>query len=482
MNIKLVSKLDFPVDTVVRFVKFNTAPNFTCTELQAAYDTAFGGDSTDLAVGEIKTLRLKVGTNFINLTIVGFDCSLPTAFDDFRRATAKLGTVLNELKSKNVFVDKLMNLIFADKCEIMRQFTSVLPLCEYSFDTYLSKKSDIPEKTIYILAESEHESAAKEGEMLARGICIARDFVNEPAETLTPAELAARAVAFGKEFGFDAQIYDKKACEELGMGLFLAVGRASVNEPKLIVMRYNGGGNEAPLGIVGKGLTYDSGGLALKQTAGMLTMKSDMAGSAATIGAMCAIAAQKLPKNVVAVVAACENLVDGTGYRNGDIFTGMAGKSVLIGSTDAEGRLTMADAITYIVRKENVSSIVELSTLTGSCAGFFGKVCAGALSTDDALFAKADNAQITGEKYGRMPAYDEYREFIKPTIADLYNTSLNGAGGICAGLFLDEFREGVPFLHLDIAGTTFASAKSDCQPEGGTGFGVKTVYEYVKNA
>ena len=213
----------------------------------------------------------------------------------------------------------------------------------------------------------------------------------------------------------------------------------------------------------------------------MHAMKGDMAGSAAVIGAMCSIAMNKLPKNVVTVVAACENLVDGAGYRNGDIVHTMAGKSVFVHSTDAEGRLTLADAITYMIRKENVDSIIELSTLTGSCANFFSDVCCGVLTTDDEMYEKiASISDIAGEKYSRLPHYDEFREFIKSDIADLYNSSNNGAGGICAGLFLDEFKEDKPFMHLDIAGMTFAKTKKDGYPKGGTGYGVKTVYNYIK--
>jgi len=196
---------------------------------------------------------------------------------------------------------------------------------------------------------------------------------------------------------------------------------------------------------------------------------------------MCSIAMNKLPKNVVTVVAACENLVDGKGYKNGDIISTMAGKSVYVASTDAEGRLTLADAITYMIHKENVDSIIELSTLTGSCANFFANVCCGVLTTDDEMFEKlVKNSDISGEKYCRIPHFEEYREFIKSDVADLHNSSTNGAGGICAGLFLDSFKEDTPFMHLDIAGVTFAKTKKDGYPTGGTGFGVKSVYNYIK--
>lgn len=481
MIFKTASACPHNADTIVRFIRFNNAPDFSCPVLQKAYDDIYKDDDHTLAVGDLKIHRLKVEGDYVNLIIVGFDCSHKNAFENFRRAVLKLGAKLNELKSKVVFIDKFTNLHFAEKEEIFRQLSSTLPLCDYAFDKYMTKKAEITDKEIHVFGEESYQSALNEGSNIAMGINIARDLVNEPAEDLTPCELANRTVAFGEQYGFDVKVYSKDECEKMGMGAFLAVGRASVNEPKLIVMKYNGGGSEVPKGVIGKGLCYDSGGLFLKPGAGMASMKGDMAGSAAVIGAMCAISANKLSKNVTTVVAACENLIDGNGYRNGDIVHTMAGKSVFVASTDAEGRLTLADAITYMIRKENVDSIIELSTLTGSCANFFGKVCAGVLTTDDEMFEKiSSKSVISGEKYGRLPTYEEYREYIKSDIADLYNSSTNGAGGICAGLFLDEFKEDKPFMHVDIAGVTFASAKSDGQPTGGTGYGVKTVYNYIK--
>lgn len=485
MTFKMVSSCPANVDTIVRFMRYDdNAPTFSCPELQAAFDHALGGDDFGLKVGDVKSFRIKLSDRFVNMILIGFDCSLKEkAIPIFRKATLKLGTILNELKSQSIFVDNFTNLHFMEeKRDMACLLASTLPLSDYAFDKYLTKKADYTEKEIHVFAAPEFDimEALEEGANIAKGICIARDLVNEPAEVLTPAELAERTASLGRKYGFEVEIFDKKACEELNMHAFLAVGRASVNEPKLIVMRYNGGEGVAK-GVIGKGLCYDSGGLYLKQGAGMVTMKGDMAGSAAVIGAMCSIAMNKLSKNVVAVVAACENLVDGAGYKNGDILNTMAGKSVFVASTDAEGRLTLADAITYMVRKEKVDSIIELSTLTGSCANFLSDVCCGVLTTDDEMFRQIEShSNISGEKYCRLPHFDEYREFIKSDIADLYNSSQNGAGGICAGLFLDEFKEDKSFMHLDVAGLTFAKTKKDGYPKGATGYGVTTVYHYIK--
>ena len=482
MKFKISSICPQNVDTVVCFVRPGYDPRFNSSSVQDAFNEAFGGDENKLEAGTYKTLRMKLNGNFINLVLASYDCSMENAFDGFRKAVLKIGTKLNELKSKIVYFDNPTNLVFTDdKEEIVRQISSSLPLCDYTFDIYKQKKNEITEKEVFIFGEDSYTAALNEGFNIAEGICIARDLVNEPANVLTPEELANRSAELGKKYGFETTIYSKDECKEFGMHAFLDVAKASVNEPKLIVMKYNGAGEEVAKGLIGKGLCYDSGGLFIKSGEGMRTMKSDMAGAAAVIGAMCTIAANKLKKNIIAVVAACENLIDGNCYRNGDVIKTMAGKSVFIASTDAEGRLTLADAMTYMIRKENVDSIVELSTLTGACATFFGKICAAALTTEDELYNKiADKTIISGEKYWRLPTYSEYRENIKSDIADLYNSSTAGAGGIAAGLFLDEFKEDKPFMHIDIAGTTFTSSKSDGQIEGATGYGVKTVYYYVK--
>lgn len=483
MKFLLTQKCDCTADTIVRFVKPGSAPTFTCETLQSTFDNAFGTDANNLEKGEIRVLRMRLKDNFTNIVLIGYDCGSKTAMADFKKATAKLGAKLNELKAKNVLVDKLTSLIFADKDEIVRQFCTELPHCEYQFDKYLTKKNENKGKTVSLLAEPSFQAAVDEAAVLAEGVEIARDLTNEIADVLTPAGMANTVTELSKKYGFEVKVYNADECAKMGMNLFLAVGRASVNEPKLIVMRHNGGKKgDAPIGIIGKGLTYDSGGLCLKQGKGMETMHGDMAGASAVIGAMCAIAKNNLPHNVVTVVAACENVISGKAYHTGDIFTSMNGKTVHVGNTDAEGRLTLADAMTYSIRNEKVKNIIELSTLTGANANFFGTVCAAVLTTDDDMFKKLDCvSEMSGEKFSRLPHYEEFREVYKTALADLDNTSNTGTcGGISAGLFLDEFHENTPFMHVDVAGTTYTKSASDGQGVGGTGFGVKSVYNYVK--
>lgn len=469
--------------TVLRFLPAGKPVSFRSPQLQAAYEACLAGDPLTLEHKQIRTLRLPLGEGFATVALAGFDSGCQAPFDELRKVTAALGAVLADQGSGEVFLDGVEALAFASEEEVLGQIAATLPLCEYRFDRYFTEKKQMQEHTVTVAAGPGAEDALAEGQVLAQAVCTARDLVNEIAEVLTPAELARRACDLGEQWGFSVEVLDRAACEALGMGLFLAVARGSALEPRFIVMRWNGGGaDQPPVALVGKGITYDSGGLAIKSGSGMASMRFDMNGGAAVIGAMCAIAGRKLPRNVVGVVAACENMVDARSYRNGDVLTSMSGKTVFVHNTDAEGRLTMADAITYCVRKERPSEILEVAGLTGSVCNFYGSVCAAALTTDDALFDRLERlTPVTGEKYARMPAFPEYRERLKSPYADLDNAPEGGCGGIVAGFFLDAFREEVPFLHVDFGAMPFTSKKSDGQPEGGTGFGVKSLYYYVKD-
>ena len=324
------------------------------------------------------------------------------------------------------------------------------------------------------------EKALKEGSLLAESVCIARDLVNDQAASLTPAEMARKSSELGEKYGFETEILDRARCEELGMGLFLAVARGSSLEPAFIIMRYKGAPDTVEtIGFVGKGITYDSGGYHIK-TSGMESMYMDMNGGAGVIGAMCAIAGSRLPVNVTAVVAACENMVDSAAYRNGDVLRSMNGKTVYVQNTDAEGRLTMADAITYLVRNEDPSEIIEMAGLTGSVCSFYGDTCAAALPTHHWLYDRISSlADITGELYACMPEFPEYKELLKSPYADVTNAP-QSSPGIGAAQFLCSFAEDVPMISIDTGRMPFNSRVYDGHPAGATGFGVQTLYWYAK--
>ena len=321
----------------------------------------------------------------------------------------------------------------------------------------------------------------KEASNVADGIILARDLVNEPANILYPETLAERAVEVGKESGFEVEVFDEKQIEELGMKAFLEVGKGSVHKPRLIVMRYMGNANsDERVGLVGKGLTFDTGGYSLKPSTSMDTMKSDMGGAAAVIGTMKALAKNKVEKNVVAVVAACENAISGGSYKPGDIIGSMAGKTIEVLNTDAEGRLTLVDAITYIIEKEKVDKVVDVATLTGAVLVALGSEITGVLSNDDAFYEELlVAANRTGEKFWRLPNDKCFKKLYKGDFADLKNTGGRYGGTITAGMFIEEFVQDKPWLHLDIAGTSWTDGGNDTTPKGGTGAPVATLYELV---
>lgn len=371
--------------------------------------------------------------------------------------------------------------------DVARALAETVLLASYRFDRHLSEKKEVSLKSFQISYTPEQEvevlAGLKVGQSLGEATNLARNLVNEPGNVVTPQRLAEAAQEAGEKYGFSVEVLGPEAIEELGMTAYLEVAKASVNTPRLIIMRHLGdpANPEKVLGLVGKGMTFDSGGLSLKPAQGMGAMKYDMAGAAAVIGAMSALAREEVRCNVVAVVAACENLISGTGYRPGDIIQTMAGKSVLVESTDAEGRLTLADAVHYIITKEKAEAVVDVATLTGAVIVALGNTTTGVLTNNQELYSKLEQAsEQAGERVWQLPNFPEYREQNKTAHADLKNTGGREAGSITAGLFIEEFVQEKPWLHLDIAGTAFASKDSDYLTEGATGVGVRLLYHFVE--
>ena len=358
-------------------------------------------------------------------------------------------------------------------------------LSSYKFDKYKKTKEKYnPEVTIIGAPKDKIEKMKEkisEACNIADGIMIARDLVNEPANILYPQTLAEFAVKIGKESGFEVEVFDEKQIEELGMKAYLAVAKGSDHKPRFIVMRYNGDSSSSEkVGLVGKGLTFDTGGYSLKPAASMDTMKSDMGGAAAVIGTMKALAANKVKKNVVAVVAACENAISGGSYKPGDIIESMAGKTIEVLNTDAEGRLTIVDAITYIIEKESVDKIVDVATLTGAVLISLGVEITGVISNSDEFYEELLVAgKRAGEKFWRLPNDKCFKKLYKGDFAELKNTGGRYGGTITAGMFIEEFVQDKPWLHLDIAGTSWTDSGNASTPKGATGAPVATLYELV---
>lgn len=324
------------------------------------------------------------------------------------------------------------------------------------------------------------ERGVSRGVILAEAVKLARDMGNEPANIMTPGRMAEIAQEIGASYGLSVSILDKEQMAELGMGGLLGVAQGSRQEPKLIVMSYHGDDSKKEtLGLVGKGITFDSGGISIKPDDGLREMKTDMAGGAAVIAVMKALAQLKPGINVTGVVPATENMPDGAALKPGDVVKAMNGKTIEIVSTDAEGRLILADALCY-ARKLGLSPIIDIATLTGACRIALGDVCTGAFTNNQELLNSLIQAgQQAGEYLWQMPMYEEYKEQIKGEIADIQNHGGRMAGAITAAQFLGEFVEDAPWVHLDIAGTARVEKEKPYVAKGATGVPVRTVVNFI---
>ena len=392
---------------------------------------------------------------------------------------------LDKFKFKEVSVCVDTFLQTGKPTDVMYNLAESAILSAYKFDKYHTDKPRKPNLDLHLACEAwddGFEASAEKAKVIAAATNFARDLVNEPANVVTPVTLAKLTEEAGKKFGFETEIKDEKAIAELKMEAFIQVAKGSIIPPRLIIMRYmnNPKSNEI-LGLVGKGLTYDSGGYSIKPTNSMMNMKCDMGGSASVIGAMAAIAGVKEKVNVVAVVAACENMLSGSAYRPGDVIGSMGGKYIEVVNTDAEGRLTLIDAVTYAQRNEKVTKLVDIATLTGGAVTALGTIRNAVISNNDEFYQQLEQAsEQSGEKIWRMPTDAEYLELIKSKIGDLKNSAGAGASMVTAGMFIGEFIGDIPWMHIDIAGKALASKEKYYTPAGGTGVGVRLLHNLAK--
>ena len=354
----------------------------------------------------------------------------------------------------------------------------------YRFKNYLTKGDDgSGELNELLLVEwdsskvGDLERGVEQGRLMAEVVILARDMVNEPANVLTPTRMAEIASGVGEDEELEIKLLDRQQMEEMGMGAFLGVARGSDQPPKLIVLHFPGDPDNPSnnLGLVGKGITFDTGGISLKPAGGMEDMKGDMAGGASVIGAMKAIGRLRPRINVTGIVAATENMPGGSAQRPGDVVRSMSGKTIEVINTDAEGRLVLADALCY-ARQRGVTRIVDVATLTGAIVVALGHACSGVMGNNQQLIDQVIGAgRSTGEKIWQLPMYDDYKEQIKSSVADMKNTGGRPAGSITAAQFLAEFAEDTPWAHLDIAGTYFSSKEKGYVVKGGTGVPTRTL-------
>lgn len=327
--------------------------------------------------------------------------------------------------------------------------------------------------------EPDPQTAVQRGSILAAAQNAARRLVTLPGNIVTPAYLADHAEQLGSRLGMRVEAWDAEKLRAEGFGALLAVARGSAQEPRFIIMEHRGV-DETPFVLVGKGVTFDSGGISLKPASGMEAMKYDMAGAAAVLGALEAAARLQLPRRVIGLVPATENLPSGTALKPGDVVKGLSGTSIEVVNTDAEGRLILSDALSFARRLEP-RAIVDLATLTGACVVALGHHAIGLMASDDDLAAALEAAgSRCGERVWRLPLWPAYRSQLDSDIADLKNSGGRPAATITAGLFLERFVGAVPWAHLDIAGTAWADEEGAYQPKGATGIGVRLLFEWLR--
>jgi leucyl aminopeptidase len=454
-------------------------------------------------LGETLLLHAPGGVKAERLLIVGLGKAKDLSVDEVRKGA---GTAVRAAKPLGV---REMAIAFPEDHALDDEHMETLPctllsralvegaeLAEPDWDTYRSERKDRSVRTLTVIAHEtekltreEIQQGFNEGLIIAEAQNFTRSLVNEPGNVLTPTELGRRAAAMCAEMGLKCEVYSTEKLHELKMGAFWAVAQGSEQPPALIVMTYEpqlGKGQVAAkdrpvIGLVGKGITFDTGGISIKPAEGMEKMKYDMAGAGAMIGAMRAIAQLKPKVKVIGVVCSAENMPDGKAFKPGDVVTAMSGKTIEVVNTDAEGRLVLADGLHY-AKTLGCTHLINAATLTGACVVALGIINAGMFSNDDATSERFQEAtKISGEKFWRLPCTDDYKEHIKSQIADIMNTGKNRAGGaISAAMFLKEFVGETPWVHLDIAGCAWNEETKPWIPYGPSGIAVRAIVEWVR--
>lgn len=407
--------------------------------------------------------------------------NLRRAFSSATKAAIKLGT-----EHVNLYVPELHHL---SEEQIFRGISEGIFLTNYRFHHLKGEKakkeaSKMIEHVSFITRSKKSQALAQKYLTICQGVHEARDMVNGNADEVNPEFLAEWAKKLAKNSsGIKVTIFDKKRIEKEHLGLLLAVGRASRHEPRLIIAEYNGNPKSKDKTLlVGKGVTYDTGGLNLKPTGSMETMKCDMGGAASVLVTLAVASRLKLKVNLVVIVPATENSISSESYKPGDVYKSYLGKTVEIGNTDAEGRLILADALAYGIAHFKPSRVIDLATLTGAIEIALGNECTGLFSNNDALAdALIRSGSETFERLWRMPLHEEYREQLKSEIADMKNHGGRGGGSITAAHFLHDFVDNIPWAHLDIAGTAYINEAKRYHPKFATGVGVRLLIELLES-
>jgi leucyl aminopeptidase len=421
------------------------------------------------------------------LLLVGLGKREKATAETIRRVSATAVKEAQKLKVAAISVGVNGDLAL-DPVVAAQAFAEGIELGAYRFWRYRTgltdeQTFDVERATLFSKFDEHTRLGIANGQAIAHGVNFARDLVNGPGYAMHPPALGDEAVSLGKRLGLKVTVLDMPQLIEQGFGGILAVGKGSEHEPRFIVMEYGEAKQGTPtVCLVGKGLTFDSGGLSLKPAEAMETMKSDMGGAATVFGAMQVVAELKLPLHVVGLVSAAENMPSSNAYRPGDIVKTLSGKTIEVLNTDAEGRIILSDALFY-AQRYHPDAIVEISTLTGAIIIALGSHATGMMGTDQALMDGLREAgEVSGERVWQFPLWDEYHQMVKSEIADLKNLAGRPAGSITAGAFLAAFVGDYPFAHLDIAGTAwFDRPAKPYDTLGGTGVGVRLLAEFLRN-
>src|SRR5882724_6379070 len=402
---------------------------------------------------------------------------------DLRRVA---GAAARTLKGKNIRSFAFVAPPTSLPAELaVRSIVEGLYIADFDSDTYKTDRKDQSLQTVNVLSAGDPaklQQAMEEGRILGESLNFSRNLINEPSNRMTPTILGERARQMAAEVGLKCEVFGADKIKELKMGAFWSVAQGSDEPPALIVLRYEpADATGSVLGLVGKGVTFDTGGISIKPADGMEKMKYDMAGGATMLGAMRAIALLKPKRKVIGIVCATENMPSGKAQKPGDVQIAMSGKAIEIINTDAEGRLVLADGLHY-ARQLGCTELIDAATLTGAVVVALGQINAGIFCNNDGLYERFLKAQTTqGEKMWRLPLDEEYRELIRSNIADIINSGGRYGGAITAAMFLKEFVEDTPWIHLDIAGTTWIEDGKPWIAKGPSGIALRSIVEFARS-
>ena len=467
---------------------FKHSSSFLTKAFGSSAETAFASKDFSGKEGEMLFIYSHIKKS-PRLFVVGLGESKKITIEKIRRAAATAAKKAKTIKVSSAAFDiseiESISSFTSEEIGVAISEASLLSL--YKFDKYISKEKNGKQLTsITLYTNSSNTKAIQNGihtgQIIAEATIQARNLTNAPGSEIYPATLAKEAIQLGKKSGFSVTVFDRKKINQLGMGGVIGVSKGSEKEPRFITLEYGKQFKKnGTIALVGKGVTFDSGGISIKPSAGMAEMKMDMGGAAAVIGTFDAVSRLKIKRHIIGLIPSVENMLSGSAVKPGDIIRHYNGKTSEVDNTDAEGRLILADALSYAETfKPNL--VIDLATLTGACVVALGHYASGMMGNDqpvmNALSAAGDK---TYDRVWQLPMYDEYEKLIKSDVADVKNVGGRWAGAITAGWFLKKFIGDYKWVHLDIAGTVILEESQDYAPRGGSGAGVRLLVEFLKN-